>query len=454
MQSESGSSGEIGNVRIGRVAIASFVGTAVEFYDFYIYGIAVALVINTEFFPNLSSTAGTLAAFSTFAVAFIARPLGSLLFGHFGDRLGRKSTLVASLLTMGLSTVAIGLLPGYATIGAAAPTGLVLLRFVQGLGLGGEWGGAALLAAEYAPKGKRGWYGIFPQLGPPIGFFTAGGVFLVLSSVLDEAAFRSWGWRVPFLISVVLVAVGLVVRLRIAETPVFAAIQRSREYSRAPLVDMLRQAPLRILLSAGAIIVGYVLFYVTTTFSLSYATHTLELSSTVMLFLQIMAIWVMALTIVVSCRMSDRLGRRSVLAAGCAGVAVVGPVFFPLLDTKSFPLIGLALVLALGVSGWVYGPLAAFLPELFDARHRYSASSFSYNLGGVLGGGLAPTVASWLVAHHGAGSVGYYLAGAAVISFLCTLALPETRHVDLAAGLRLSEVEEVAAQGTDEPFRV
>ncbi|MCP2164720.1 MFS transporter [Goodfellowiella coeruleoviolacea] len=420
-----------GGRALNRVALASFVGTAIEFYDFYIYGTAAALVINSAFFPNLSPVIGTLAAFSTFAVAFIARPLGSLLFGHFGDRVGRKSMLVASLLTMGLSTVAIGLLPSHATIGVLAPVLLVVLRFLQGLGLGGEWGGAALLAAEYAPRGKRGWYSTFPQIGPSIGFFAASGAFLVLSSLQSDEAFRAWGWRVPFLASALLVVVGLVVRLRIAETPVFAEVIRRQERSSLPLVDMLRTAPVRLLLGGGTIIVSYVLFYIATTFGLSYATSTLHIPKNTVLLLQVVAIWAMAVATVLACRASDRFGRRAVLLSGCGYAVVAGLLFFPLLDTRSLPLVCLAFALALAGMGWVYGPLGAFLPELFPARFRYSASSFAYNLGGVLGGALAPTIATWLVAGFGSASVGYYMAGAAVISLLCVLALPETRQTQL-----------------------
>lgn len=416
-----------------RIAVASFVGTAIEFYDFYIYGTAAALVLNSTFFPTLSPVNGTLAAFSTFAVAFLARPLGSLLFGHFGDRIGRKSMLVASLLTMGLSTVAIGLIPGYDTIGMAAPIILVALRFLQGLGLGGEWGGAALLAAENAPEGRRGWFGMFPQLGPSIGFFAANGIFLALSAVLSDEQFRAWGWRVPFLASALLVGVGLVVRLKIAETPVFAEVIRRQERSSMPLVDMFRRAPGRLLLGGGVIITCYVAFYVTTTFGLSYATATLKVPRETVLGLLVLAIWAMALSTVLSCVAADRFGRRRVLINGCVFTAGAGLVMFPLINSGSIVLMGVAFALGLAAMGWVYGPLGAFLPELFDTRYRYSASSFAYNLGGVLGGALAPTVASALSSSYGSPAVGYYVAAAAVVSLLCVLALPETRHVSLGA---------------------
>ncbi|MFI9815314.1 MFS transporter [Saccharothrix variisporea] len=399
----------------GRVAVASFVGTAIEFYDFYLYGTAAALVLNSAFFPTLSPVAGSLAAFSTFAVAFVARPLGALLFGHLGDRRGRKSTLVASLLVMGCATVAIGLLPGYDAIGVAAPVALTALRFLQGLGLGGEWGGAALLANECAPPGRKGWYSTFPQVGPAVGFALASGSFLVLSTALSDDAFRDWGWRVPFLASAVLVLVGLRVRLTIAETPEFARLTAQRERSSKPLLDMLREAPARLFGAGGTIVVCYVLFYVATTFGLAYATKTLGRPRGDVLLDQIAAVGAMALTTVVACRAADRFGRKPVLVTGClaaiaAGVTLPGghPVF------------------ALAAMGWVYGPLGAFLPELFPARFRYSASSFAYTLGGVLGGALAPTLATHLVSAHGTGAIGWYVAAAAAVSVACVLLLPET----------------------------
>jgi MFS family permease len=384
---------------IGRIAVGSFIGTAIEFYDFYIYGTATALVLNATYFPNLAPVNATLASFATFAVAFIGRPLGSLLFGHFGDRVGRKAALVASLLTMGLSTVAIGLLPGYAALGVAAPVILVLLRFLQGIGLGGEWGGAALLAVENAPAGRRSWYAMFPQLGPSIGFFAANGLFLTLSAVLSDDAFRSWGWRIPFLASAALVAVGLVVRLRLSETPVFAEVVRRREQSRLPLVDMLRKARrrlrLRLVLGGGTIITCYVIFYVTTTFCLSYVTTTLKLPKSEALGLLVAAIWAMALTTVLYCLAGDRYGRKPVLIAGCVFTGVIGLVMFPLLGTGTALSVGVAFALGLAAMDWVYGPLGALLPELFDARYRYSASSFASNMGGVLGGALAPSRPHW-----------------------------------------------------------
>lgn len=384
-----------------RVAFASLVGTAIEFYDFYIYGTAAALVFSTVFFAEENP----LGAYATFAVAFLSRPLGSAIFGHWGDRAGRKSTLVVSLLLMGGSTVAIGVLPGYAAIGVAAPILLTLLRFAQGIGLGGEWGGAALLAAEYAPQGGRGRYAVFPQLGPSAGFLLANGVFLVITATMSEADFLAWGWRVPFLASLALVLVGLFVRMRIAETPVF---RKATVRARVPL----RELPWRrVLLAAGAMVISYTLFYTATTYSLTYGPKPR------MLALIMLGVVLMGVGTVVSARLSDRFGRRRTLLAGTVLAVVAGPF---ILDLPVGP------VAALGVMGLVFGPMGAYLPELFRTEHRYSGASVSYSLGGVLGGAVPPLVATVL----GAG-VGWYVCAMAVLSLLCLLALPETADLRL-----------------------
>lgn len=415
-----------------RVAVASFIGTAIEFYDFYIYGTAAALVLNEAFFPTLDPVNGTLASFSTYAVAFAARPIGSVIFGHFGDRVGRKSVLVASLLLMGLSTALVGLLPGYGTLGIWAPILLILLRFLQGIGLGGEWGGAALLAVEHAPKKKRGLYAAFPQLGPSVGFFAATGVFWLLSSVLSDDAFRSWGWRVPFLLSFLLVGVGLFVRLRISETPVFAKVMAAQEASKAPTLDVLRRYPRELLLGAGGMIVAYGLFYTATTYCLAYSTGTLGISRNTMLGLSMIACLFLAAGTWLAATRSDGAGRRKLILAG-AGLAVVwGLVLFPLLDTKQPVLMALAIGGALFCMGVVYGPMGAYLPELFGTNVRYSGASLAYNLGGVLGGAVSPLVATRLQSAFGSSSVGWYVSAMAVVSLVCVLALPETRERELA----------------------
>ncbi|MEV4284311.1 MFS transporter [Nonomuraea bangladeshensis] len=410
-----------------RIAVASLAGTAIEFYDFYIYGTAAALVLNTAFFPEMDRVAGTLASFSTFAVAFVSRPLGSAVFGHWGDRIGRKSMLVVSLLVMGLSTVLIGLLPGYAAIGMAAPVLLVLLRFTQGIGLGGEWGGAALLATEHAPPGKRGLYAMFPQLGPSVGFLAANGLFLVLGEALSEEQFDGWGWRLPFVASLLLVIVGLYVRLKISETPVFKAAMDERRIARVPFVGLMRHQWRRVLLGAGAMTVAYTLFYTATTYCLSYGTGTLEIPRTTMLGLTMVGVLFMAAGTVASSIVSDRLGRRRTLLAGCGLAIAWGLVMFPLMETRSVVLVGVALAGALGLMGLVFGPMGAYLPELFRTEYRYSGASVAYSLGGVLGGAVPPLVATGMQAGGlGATAVGAYVSAMALLSLLCLLALPET----------------------------
>ncbi|OIV35399.1 MFS transporter [Mangrovactinospora gilvigrisea] len=412
-----------------RVAAASFIGTAIEFYDFFAYGTAAALVLNRAFFPQLSPAAGTLAAFSTYAVAFLARPLGAALFGHFGDRLGRKSMLVLSLLMMGGATVLIGVLPGYRSIGAWAPALLVALRVVQGLGLGGEWGGAVLLAVESAPPERRGRAGGFPQLGPSAGFFASTGAFWLLSVVLDKAAFDSWGWRLPFLASTALLVTGLVVRLRIAETPVFAGLAERRETSRRPLLEVLRGSPRQVLLGAGVMAFSYALFYISSSYCLVYLTTVRAMPRRTALSLALVAIVCLAAGTWTSAGASDRLGRRVPVRAATAAAGLWSLALFPLLDSGSVALTGVGLAVAGLLNGALHGPIGAFLPELFAARVRYSGAAVAYNLGGVVGGGAAPLLAIRLQPRFGADSVGWMLAGLAVVSLLCLARLPETAGV-------------------------
>ncbi|MEU6715173.1 MFS transporter [Nonomuraea sp. NPDC046802] len=410
-----------------RIAAASLIGTAIEFYDFYIYGTAAALVLNTAFFPGMDPVAASLASFSTFAVAFISRPLGSAVFGHWGDRIGRKSMLVVSLLVMGLSTVLIGLLPGYAAIGVLAPVLLVLLRFTQGIGLGGEWGGAALLATEHAPPGKRGLYAMFPQLGPSVGFIAANGLFLILGEVLSDDQFGSWGWRLPFVASLLLVIVGLYVRLKISETPVFQAAMDERRIAKVPFAGLMRHQWRRVLLGAGAMTVAYTLFYTATVYCLSYGTATLKIPKTTMLALTMIGVLFMAAGTVASAMVSDRLGRRRTLITGTVAAIVWGLVMFPLMETGSVVLVGLALAGALGLMGLIFGPMGAYLPELFRTEYRYSGASVAYSLGGVLGGAVPPLVATGMQAGGlGVMGVGVYVSAMALLSLLCLLALPET----------------------------
>ncbi|AUG79343.1 MFS transporter [Kitasatospora sp. MMS16-BH015] len=403
-----------------RVATTAFLGTAIEYYDFFIYGTAAALVFGRVFFPGLGASGALLAAFSVYAVAFLARPLGAVLFGHFGDRLGRKTTLVVSLLLMGLSTVAVGLLPGYTAWGWWAPLVLLLLRACQGIGLGGEWGGAALLLAEHAPPGQRGRYGAYLQLGPCVGFVLATGVFLALSEGLDEAAFLSWGWRVPFLASAALVLVGLFVRLRIKESRVFTEQAAEAAAGPVPVVELLRRHGRVVLLGGCATMIGYALFYLTTTFSLAYATTQLGISRGLVLGLLLVGAVGKGLAAWWTAGRSDRWGRRRMLQGAAALAAGWSLVFFPMLESGRTAYVALALCGGMVVLGCLFGPVAAFLPELFPTAVRYSGAALTYNIGGVLGGATAPIVASRLTAVYGtAEPVGWYLAGMGVVSVLC-----------------------------------
>ena len=419
-----------GEVSVGRIVLASLVGTTIEFYDFYIYGIAAALVIGQAFFPKSAPDTQALNAFLTFGIAFLARPIGSILFGHFGDRIGRKATLVASMLTMGLSTTLIGVLPGYAEAGALAPWLLCILRFGQGVGLGGEWGGAALLATEYAPRGRRAWFGMFPQLGPPLGFLIANGLFLLLLLGLGEQTFIAWAWRVPFLLSAILVAIGLYVRSSIAETPAFREVLARRERLAVPLVDVLRDHWLPLILGSLSIVVCYALFYVSTVFALGYGVTTLHIPRTEFLGMLCVAVLFMAAATPISAALADRLGRRAVLLVSSL-LAVGAGLALPFLFAAGQSGVLAFLSLALGVMGLTFAPLGALLPELFPARMRYTGASSAYNLGGILGASLAPYLAQVLLERGGLAWVGYYIVAAAAISFFSLLAMKETGGADL-----------------------
>jgi len=415
-----------------RIAFASFIGTAIEFYDFYIYGLAVAMVIGPVFFPGSDPAAQALNAFLTFGIAFLARPLGALLFGHFGDRIGRKTTLVASLLVMGASTTLIGVLPGYDLIGWGAPALLCLLRFGQGIGLGGEWGGAALLAAEYAPAGKRGWFGMFPQLGPPVGFLFATGGFLLLSHVLDDAQFRAWGWRIPFLASAALVIVGLYVRLKLTETPVFAKAMQSHTPVKLPLAELLAHHAASLLLGALSMVVCYALFYISTVFSLSYGVTTLGIPRPQFLTMLCVAVLFMAAATPLAAWAGDRYGRRPVLLVAGSAAFLSGFLLAPMLGSGSQWQITAFLSLELFLMGATFAPMGALLPELFPTSVRYTGAGAAYNLGGILGASLAPYLAQQLVLHGGLAWVGGYVSVAAAISVLAVLAMRETRDKELA----------------------
>ena len=413
-----------------QVLFASLIGTAIEFFDFYIYATAAVLVFPRLFFPASDPASATLASLATFAIAFLARPIGSALFGHFGDRIGRKTTLVAALLTMGISTVVIGILPTYASIGIAAPLLLAICRFGQGLGLGGEWGGAVLLAIENAPPGRRAWYGMFPQLGAPVGFICSAGIFLLLSNQLTDAQFFSFGWRIPFLASAALVIVGLYVRLTIHETPVFREAIERRERVRLPMFEVLRRHPRQLVLGVLISLATFVLFYLMTVFALSWGTSALGYSRQQFLLIQLFGILFFAATIPLSAVLADRHGRRRTLILTTIGIALFGFVFAPLLSAGTAGAM-LAMAGGLTLMGFTYGPLGTALSELFPTAVRYTGSSLTFNLAGIFGASLAPYAATWLARNHGLQYVGYYLALAAALTLVGLVAADETRDVDL-----------------------
>jgi metabolite-proton symporter len=407
--------------RPATVLFASLIGTTIEFFDFYIYATAAVLVFPKLFFPASDAAAATLQSLATFAIAFFARPVGSAVFGHFGDRVGRKATLVAALLTMGLSTVVIGLLPTYASIGTLAPLLLALCRFGQGLGLGGEWGGAVLLATENAPPGKRAWYGMFPQLGAPIGFFLSSGVFLLLSQTLSDAEFLRYGWRIPFLASALLVLVGLYVRLKITETPDFQAVLDRNERVKLPVAAVFANHTRALVLGTLAALATFVVFYLMTVFALSWGTSALGYSRQTFLLLQLGAIVFFGLTIPIAAVLADRHGRRAAMILVSVGLALFGLLFGPLFGSGQLTLVALFLVLGQCLIGLTYGPLGTLLSEMFPAEVRYTGASLTFNLAGILGASLAPYVATWLATNYGLQTVGWYLSAAAVISLVALL---------------------------------
>ncbi|MEV6958451.1 MFS transporter [Streptomyces sp. NPDC051207] len=409
-----------------RTATASLAGTAIEFYDFFVYGTAAALVLGPLFFPTFSPLAGTLAAFGTFGVGFVARPLGSVLFGHIGDRHGRRPVLVASLLLTGASTVAVGCVPTYDTIGVAAPVLLLVLRFLQGLGLGGEWGGAVLLTVEHAPAHRRVLWSSFPQAGPALGFLLANGVVLGLSASLSAAQFADWGWRVPFWAAGVLAVAGLWLRSSLAESPGFLGID---DHARVPLVEVVRDHWRLVLLTAGALAVGYAVFYAVTTWSLAYATERLGVSRGAVLTCIMAAVLVKGVLTPVAALVGDRFGRRPMCMLGCAAAALW---MFPMVALLST---GAPLQMFLGFLGamlaflTMFAVIAAYLPELYEPRVRCTGAAVGYNLGGVLGGALTPIVATALAEQGGRvpWGVAAYLTGVALVSLACFALLPETR---------------------------
>jgi metabolite-proton symporter len=414
-----------------QVLFASLVGTAIEFFDFYIYATAAVLVFPKLFFPASDPASATLASLATFGIAFLARPIGSALFGHFGDRIGRKRTLVVALATMGISTVSIGALPTYHSIGFAAPLLLALCRFGQGIGLGGEWGGAVLLAIENAPPHKRAWYGMFPQLGAPLGFFLSGGVFLLLSHLLTDQQFFAFGWRLPFLASAVLVFLGLYVRLTITETPVFEQAMHRGEQEKLPVIAVFRNHKRHLVAGTVLCLATFVLFYLMIVFALSWGTTALGYSREKFLLMQLFDTLFFAATIPISAMLAER-GRRRAMLWITAGIFLFGLILAPMFAAGTAGALGM-MALGLTLMGFTYGPLGTVVSELFPTPVRYSGSSLAFNFAGILGASLAPYIATWLARNYGLPYVGYYLCLSALLTFIGLLAIRETKDLDLSS---------------------
>ena len=425
------------------VIAASMVGTAIEFYDFYAYGTAAANYFPKVFFGDTTNpTVALLASLLTFAIAFIARPLGSLVFGHFGDRMGRKTTLVVSLLTMGIATFLIGCLPSYNQWGVAAVAVLCLCRFVQGIGLGGEWSGAALVATENAPEDKRALYGSFPELGAPIGFFLSNGTYFLLETFHDNDAMLAWGWRVPFLLSSILVIVGLVVRVQMEETPIFRMAQEQKKVVKSPLTEVFKKSWKEVIQATFLVAVTYTLFYTLATWSLAWGTKTVEqgggnlgFSNREYLLMLMIAVCVFAAFIIISCVNADKFGRKRVIVISSCCLVAFALLFPFLLDPavvgqRNFATNLLFLCIGFALMGTAFGPIGAFLPELFDANVRYSGSGIGYNLAAIVGAAFVPTIATWLSHHWGVHSVGLYLGVMALCCLIAVLSCKETKNVD------------------------
>lgn len=408
---------------VKRVLAASLIGTTIEFFDFYIYATAAVLVFPKLFFPTSDPASATLQSLATFALAFLARPIGAALFGHFGDRKGRKTTLVAALMTMGPSTVAIGLLPGYASIGIAAPILLALFRFGQGLGLGGEWGGAVLLATENAPPGKKAWYGMFPQMGAAIGFLLSSGTFMLLSKTMTDQQFLSYGWRIPFVASALLVWVGLYVRLKLSETPDFMKVIENNTRVKVPLADVFVKHTKAIALGTLATTITFLLFYLMTVFTLSWGTSAFHYSRTGFLIAQMVGICFFGLGIPITAVLADRYGRSNILLLVTAGIFLFGLLFPLLFGPDNWPLTMIFLILGMFLMGLSHGTIGTALAEIFPVSVRYTGASLSFTLAGVLGASPAPALATRLATNFGLNYVGYYISFAAVVSFVALVAV-------------------------------
>ncbi|MFA3894110.1 MFS transporter [Rhodococcus qingshengii] len=417
--------------KMKKVAAASFVGTVIEFYDFGIYGTAAALVFPTLFFPALGTAAGTVASFATLGVAFVARPFGSILFGHFGDKIGRKKTLIATMLLMGISTVLVGLMPTANTIGVAAPIIIVFLRILQGLAAGGEWGGAVLFVSEHSPKAKRGFWSSFPSFGGGIAIILSNATFLITALTMSDETFLNWGWRVPFLASFLLIGVGLWVRLSIDETPVFAKQAKVVGVTRTPFFDAFKHQPLQILLATGATAMTLSLTYVGGPYLVSYGSGTLELERPFVLTIAVLGGVAISVAVLLGAVLSDRIGRRRmILIAGVLAV-IWTLTLFPLLDTRSHLAFALGVPVTMFISGLATGPLGAFLSEQFATRYRYTATGLSYSLAGMLGGAIPPLIATPIISTWGSFAFGCVMAGIALVSIICVLVIGETKQYEL-----------------------
>ncbi len=414
-----------------RVLFASLVGTTIEFFDFYIYATAAVIIFPHLFFPASSGSAAVLQSLATFAIAFIARPIGAALFGHLGDRIGRKATLVAALLTMGISTVCIGLLPTYAQIGIVAPLLLAACRLGQGLGLGGEWSGAVLLATENAPEGKRAWYGMFPQLGAPIGFILATGSFLLLSAAIPEQAFMQWGWRIPFIASAILVIVGLYIRLKLHETPAFQKVLDKQKEVNIPFKEVVTKHTGKLILGTIAAICTFVVFYLTTVFALNWGTTKLGYARGEFLELQLFATLCFAAFIPLSAIFAEKFGRKTTSIGVCIAAAIFGLFFSSMLESGNTLIVFLFLCTGFAIMGLTYGPIGTVLSEIFPTSVRYTGSALTFNLAGIFGASFAPLIATKLAETYGLYAVGYYLTAASLLSLVAFLLIRETKNEDV-----------------------
>lgn len=410
------------------VLFGSLIGTTIEFFDFYIYANAAVLVFPQLFFPGTDSTTSVLQSLATFSIAFFARPIGSAVFGHYGDKIGRKTTLVVALLTMGISTVCIGFLPSYASIGITAPILLMLCRFGQGVGLGGEWGGAVLLAIENAPPHKRAWYGMFPQLGAPIGLVLSGGTFLLLTNSMSSQDFLEYGWRIPFIASSLLVLVGFYIRLKITETAAFESAKQEQEEVKLPFVTLLKSYRKELLFGTFAAVTTFVVFYLMTVFMLNWNTKELHFSNKEALLIQLFSVLFFAGFIPISAIIADKIGRRKMLIYASLAIAVFGLFFSQFLNSGSTVLVTLFLCLGMALMGFTYGPIGTFLSELFPTTVRYSGASLTFNLAGIIGAAFAPMIAIWIATNYGLDFVGYYLSAAAIISVISLLVISKKEH--------------------------